>query len=119
MKRRAGKEGFNDLCARFEQCYFELGQALRTLDEPVEINTLFHQTLRGLLLMECSLVTPAEQAAILATTGNSLDYYYLVKIAMLDQWPHTSCPRWLRTSRCQCSGLRLRLRPLRRCRRLS
>lgn len=69
-----------------EQCYFELGQALKTLDVTVEINNLFHQTLRGLLLLECSLLNPTEQAAILATTINALDYY-LVKIAMFDQWP--------------------------------
>lgn len=86
MKRRVGTEGFNELFSRFEQCYFELGQALKTLHESVEINTVFHTTLRGLLIVGCSIHNPMEQAAVLATTGNSRDYY-LVKLDMSDQWP--------------------------------
>lgn len=86
MKRRLGKAGFHELFLRFEQCYFELGQALKTLDESVEINNLFHPTLRGLLIMACSLLNPTEQAAVSATAGNSMDYY-LVKLALSDQWP--------------------------------
>lgn len=59
---------------------------MKTLDESVEINNLFHPTLRGLLILECSGLSPTEQAAVLATTGNSMDYY-LVKLALSGQWP--------------------------------
>ena len=87
MQRRLGQEDFEDLAMRQLLVYKELGEALRTIDATVEPDNLFHPVLQGIMLLPNSKLTPTEQAAVLATTGNQLAFPE-IRVALRDQWSH-------------------------------
>ena len=55
--------------SRFEACIKKTGKALRQADAEIDETTFLHPLTKGILLLECSNLSPAENAAVLATSG--------------------------------------------------
>ena len=71
MRRILCKESMLEYESRFEQTYFELGSALKTIDPNIDCDKLFHKVFLGIIYLEGSGLDASQQAAILATTANS------------------------------------------------
>ena len=55
--------------SRFEAFIKKTGKALRQADAEIDETTFLHPLIQGILLLECSNLSPAENAAVLATSG--------------------------------------------------
>ena len=55
--------------SRFEGFVKRTGAALHQADANIDADTFLHPLILGIMLLECSRLTPAENAAVLATSG--------------------------------------------------
>ena len=67
MRRQSG-ESMRKWTSRFEAFIKKTGKALHQADAEIE-STFLHPLIQGILLLECSNLSPAENAAVLATSG--------------------------------------------------
>ena len=68
MRRQLG-ESVRKWTSRFEAFIKKTGKALRQADAEIDEATFLHPLIQGILLLECSNLSPAENAAVLATRG--------------------------------------------------
>ena len=68
MRRQPG-EGMRKWTSRFEAFIKKTGKALHQADAEIGESTFLHPLIQGILLLECSNLSPAENAAVLATSG--------------------------------------------------
>ena len=57
------------MTSRFEAFIKKTGKALHQADAEIDETTFLHPLIQGILLLECSNLSPAENAAVLATSG--------------------------------------------------
>ena len=68
MRRQPG-ESMRKWTSRFEAFIKKTGMALHQADAEISETTFLHPLIQGILLLECSNLSPAENAAVLATSG--------------------------------------------------
>ena len=68
MRRQPG-ESMRKWTSRFEAFIKKTGKALHQADAEIDETTFLHPLIQGILLLECSNLSPAENAAVLATSG--------------------------------------------------
>ena len=68
MKRQPG-ESMRKWTSRFEAFIKKTGKALHQADAEIDESNFLHPLIQGILLLECSNLSPAENAAVLATSG--------------------------------------------------
>ena len=68
MRRQPG-ESMRKWTSRFEAFIKKTGKALHQADAEIDESTFLHPLIQGILLLECSNLSPAENAAVLATSG--------------------------------------------------
>ena len=68
MRRQPG-ESMRKWTSRFEASIKKTGKALHQADAEIDEATFLHPLIQGILLLECSNLSPAENAAVLATSG--------------------------------------------------
>ena len=68
MRRQSG-ESMRKWTSRFEAFIKKTGKALHQADAEIDESTFLHPLIQGILLLECSNLSPAENAAVLATSG--------------------------------------------------
>ena len=68
LKRQSG-ESMRKWTSRFEAFIKKTGKALHQADAEIDEATYLHPLIQGILLLECSNLSPAENAAVLATSG--------------------------------------------------
>ena len=68
MRRQPG-ESMRKWTSRFEAFIKKTGKALHQADAEIDEATFLHPLIQGILLLECSNLSPAENAAVLATSG--------------------------------------------------
>ena len=68
MRRQSG-ESMRKWTSRFEAFIRKTGKALHQADAEIDESTFLHPLIQGILLLECSNLSPAENAAVLATSG--------------------------------------------------
>ena len=68
MRRQLG-ESMRKWTSRCEAFIKKTGKALHQADAEIDEATFLHPLIQGILLLECSNVSPAENAAVLATSG--------------------------------------------------
>ena len=68
MRRQPG-ESMRKWTSRFEASIKKTGKALHQADAEIDETTFLHPLIQGILLLECSNLSPAENAALLATSG--------------------------------------------------
>ena len=68
MRRQPG-ESMRKWTSRFEAFIKKTGKALHQADAEIDETTFLHPLIQGILLPECSNLSPAENAAVLATSG--------------------------------------------------
>ena len=68
MRRQPG-ESMRKWTSRFEAFIKKTGKALHLADAEIDESTFLHPLIQGILLLECSNLSPAENAAVLATSG--------------------------------------------------
>ena len=77
--------------SRFEAFIKKTGKALHQADAEIDETTYLHPLVQGILLLECSNLSPAENAAVLATSGatskegGSIGNSYLY-VSFIAQW---------------------------------
>ena len=67
--RRLPGESMRKWTSRFEAFIKKTGKALHQADAEIDEATYLHPLIQGILLLECSNFSPAENAAVLATSG--------------------------------------------------
>ena len=67
--RRQSGESMRKRTSRFEAFIKKTGKALHQADAEIDEATFLHPSIQGILLLECSNLSPAENAAVLATSG--------------------------------------------------
>ena len=67
--RRQPGESMRKWTSRFEAFIKKTGKAFRQADAEIDESTYLHPSIQGILLLECSNLSPAENAAVLATSG--------------------------------------------------
>ena len=94
MRRQPG-ESMRKWTSRFEAFTKKTGKALHQADAEIDETTFLHPLIQGILLLECSNLSPAENAAVLATSGATTkeggsigDSYLYVDLAasFIAQW---------------------------------
>ena len=68
MRRQPG-ESMRKWTSRFEAFIKKTGKAHHQADAEIEETTFLHPLIQGILLLECSNLSPAENVAVLATSG--------------------------------------------------
>ena len=68
MRRQPG-ESMRKWTSRFEAFIKKTGKALHQADAEIDESNFVHPLIQGILLLECSNLSPAETAAVLATSG--------------------------------------------------
>ena len=68
MRRQPG-ESMRKWTSRFEAFIKKTGKALHQADAEIDESTFLHPLIQGILLLECSNLSPAENTAVLATSG--------------------------------------------------
>ena len=68
LKRQSG-ESMRKWISRFEAFIKKTGKALHQADAEIDEATYLHPLIQGILLLECSNLSPSENAAVLATSG--------------------------------------------------
>ena len=68
MRRQPG-ESMRKWTSRFEAFIKKTGKALHQADAEIDESTFLHPLIQGILFLECSNLSPAENAAVLATSG--------------------------------------------------
>ena len=68
MRRQPG-ESMRKWTSRFEAFTKKTGKALHQADAEIDETTFLHPLIQGILLLQCSNLSPAENAAVLATSG--------------------------------------------------
>ena len=68
MRRQPG-ESMRKWTSRFEAFIEKTGRALHQADAEIDETTFLHPLIQGVLLLKCSNLSPAENAAVLATSG--------------------------------------------------
>ena len=68
MRRQPG-ESMRKWTSRFEAFIKKTGKALHQADAEIDESNFLHPLIQGILLLECSNLSPAENAAVLATSG--------------------------------------------------
>ena len=68
MRRQPG-ESMRKWTSRFEAFIKKTGKALHQADAEIDEATYLHPLIQRILLLECSNLSPAENAAVLATSG--------------------------------------------------
>ena len=68
MRRQPG-ESMRKWTSRFEAFIKKTGKALHQADAEIDETTFLHPLIQGILLLECSNLSLAEHAAVLATSG--------------------------------------------------
>ena len=68
MRRQPG-ESMRNWTSRFEAFIKKTGKALHQADAEIDETTFLHPLIQGILLLECSNLSPTENAAVLATSG--------------------------------------------------
>ena len=69
MRRQPGEKSMRKWTSRFEAFIKKTGKALHQADAEIDESTFLHPLIQGILLLECSNLSPAENAAVLATSG--------------------------------------------------
>ena len=64
-----GSESMRKLTSHFEAFIKKTVKALHQADGEIDETTFLHPLIQGILLLECSNLSPAENAAVLATSG--------------------------------------------------
>ena len=67
--RRQPGESMRKWTSRFEAFIKKTGKALHQADAEIDETTFLYPLIQGILLLECSNLSPAENAAVLATSG--------------------------------------------------
>ena len=70
MRRQPG-ESMRKWTSRFEAFIKKTGKALHQADAEIDETTFLHPLIQGILLLECSNLSPAENTAVLATSGST------------------------------------------------
>ena len=68
MRRQPG-ESKRKWTSRFEAFIKKTRKALHQADAEIDEATFLHPLIQGILLLECGILSPAENAAVLATSG--------------------------------------------------
>ena len=68
MRRQPG-ESMRKWTSRFEAFIKKTGNALHQADAEIDETTFLHPLIQRILLLECSILSPSENAAVLATSG--------------------------------------------------
>ena len=71
MRRQPG-ESMRKWTSRFEAFIKKTGKALHQADAEIDETTFLHPFIQGILLLECSNLSPAENAAVLARSGATI-----------------------------------------------
>ena len=69
MRRRQPGESMRKWTSRFEAFIKKTGKALHQADAEIDETIFLHPLIQGILLQECINLSPAENAAVLATSG--------------------------------------------------
>ena len=67
--RRQPGESMRKWTSRFEAFIKKTGKALHQADAEIDETTFLHPLIQGIVLLQCSNLSPAENAAVLATSG--------------------------------------------------
>ena len=116
--RRQPGESMRKWTSRFEAFIKKTGKALHQADAEIDETTFLHPLIQGILLLECSNLSPAENAAVLATSGATTkeggsigNIYLYVDLAagFIAQWDDEALVRrdkapQRRTHHCRCSN---------------
>ena len=105
MRRQSG-ESMRKWTSRFEAFIKKTGKALHQADAEIDETTFLHPLIQGILLLECSNLSPAENAAVLERRQR-MEVPLDTVICMLI-WPQASLPRG--TMRHSCVVTRLHRR---------
>ena len=110
MRRQPG-ESMRKWTSRFETFIKKTGKkALHQADAEIDETTFLHPFIQGILLLECSNLSPAENAAVLATSGATTKGRRapLETVICMLIWPQASLPSG--TMRHSCVVTRLHSR---------
>ena len=89
MRRQPG-ESMRKWTSRFVAFIKKTGKALHQADAEIDETTFLHPLIQGILLLECGNLSPAENAAVLATSGGGSignSYLYVdLAASFIAQW---------------------------------
>ena len=114
MRRQPG-ESMRKWTSRFEAFIKKTGKALHQADAEIDESTFLHPLIQGILLLECSNLSLAENAAVLATSeattkeGGSIGNSYLyvdLAASFIAQWDDEALMRRDKApqTHCRCSN---------------
>ena len=100
MRRQPG-ESMRKWTSRFEAFIKKTGKALHQADAEIDETTFLHPLIQGILLLECSSLSLAQNAAVLATSGATTkeggfignSYLYDLAASFIAQWDDESLMR--------------------------
>ena len=90
MRRQPG-ESMRKWTSRFEAFIKKTGKALHQADAEIDETTFLHPLIQGILLLECSSLSPAENAAVRVEQRQRKEAPLVAAICMLI-WPQASLP---------------------------